>query len=50
MLHLYLNAQHEASNRELNIAIIGAGATGVELAAELVEAKYNFFKYGLKQG
>lgn len=49
MLHLYLNAQHEASNRELNIAIIGAGATGVELAAELVEAKYNFFKYGLNK-
>ena len=31
----------------LNIAIIGAGATGVELAAQLVEAKENFYRYGL---
>ncbi len=49
LLHLYLNAQHEASSQELNIAIIGAGATGVELAAELVSAKQNFFKYGLNK-
>src|SRR5690606_22420899 len=49
LLHLYLNAQHETSSRELNIAIIGAGATGVELAAELVEAKQNFFQYGLNK-
>ncbi|KGT48856.1 MULTISPECIES: NAD(P)/FAD-dependent oxidoreductase [Acinetobacter] len=49
LLHLYLNAQHEASSRELKIAIIGAGATGVELAAELVSAKHNFHKYGLNK-
>lgn len=30
LLHLYLNAQNEADSRELKIAIIGAGATGVE--------------------
>ena len=42
LLHLYLNAQNQTSSRELKIAIIGAGATGVELAAELVIAKQNF--------
>ena len=31
------------------IAVIGAGATGVELSAELVEAKQNFYKYGLNK-
>ena len=40
--YLYLNAQNQTSSRELKIAIIGAGATGVELAAELVIAKQNF--------
>lgn len=49
LLHLYLNAQNEADSRELKIAIIGAGATGVELAAELVSAKNNFHKYGLNK-
>src|SRR5690606_27696472 len=49
LLHLYLNAQHETSSRELNIAIIGAGATGVELAAELEEAKQNFFQNDLNK-
>lgn len=49
LLHLYLNAQNQTSSRELKIAIIGAGATGVELAAELVIAKQNFFKYGLNK-
>lgn len=32
---------------DLNIAIIGAGATGVELAAELHHAANEFSKYGL---
>ncbi len=49
LLHFYLNAQRESSTRELKIAIVGAGATGVELAAELVQAKQNFFKYGLNK-
>ena len=47
LLHLYLDAQHLPDARALNIAIIGAGATGVELAAELVHAKESFYRYGL---
>lgn len=49
LLHLYLDAQNKNDERELHIAIIGAGATGVELAAELVQAKRNFYKYGLNK-
>lgn len=49
LLHLYLDAQNQNSDRELHIGIIGAGATGVELAAELVQAKQNFYKYGLNK-
>ncbi|OTG66590.1 NAD(P)/FAD-dependent oxidoreductase [Acinetobacter silvestris] len=49
LLHLYLDAQNKNINRDLHIAIIGAGATGVELAAELSEAKQNFYKYGLNK-
>lgn len=49
LLHLYLQAQNHEHTRALNIAIIGAGATGVELAAELVQAKQTFFKYGLNK-
>ena len=37
-----LDAQYSQQPNHLNIAIIGAGATGVELAAQLVEAKENF--------
>ncbi|WP_180163612.1 MULTISPECIES: NAD(P)/FAD-dependent oxidoreductase [unclassified Acinetobacter] len=49
LLQLYLDAQNSNTARELKIAIIGAGATGVELSAELVEAKNNFYKYGLNK-
>ena len=49
LLHLYLDAQNKNIDRELHIGIIGAGATGVELAAELVQAKQNFYKYGLNK-
>lgn len=49
LLHLYLDAQKQDLERELHIGIIGAGATGVELAAELVQAKQNFYKYGLNK-
>ena len=49
LLHLYLDAQNQDIERELHISIIGAGATGVELAAELVQAKQNFYKYGLNK-
>lgn len=47
LFHLYLNAQHRTDIKPLNIAVIGGGATGVELAAELVDAKENFSQYGL---
>ncbi len=50
-LNLYLQAQARAienpSPQALNIAIIGAGATGVELAAELHHAAHEFTRYGL---
>ena len=49
LLHLYLEAQNHETARALNIAIIGAGATGIELAAELFQAKQTFFKYGLNK-
>lgn len=49
LLNLYLDAQNHDTDRELHIGIIGAGATGVELAAELVQAKKNFYKYGLNK-
>lgn len=49
LLQLYLDAQNSDAQRELKIAIIGAGATGVELSAELVQAKHNFYKYGLNK-
>ena len=49
LLHLYLEAQNHEISRTLNIAIIGAGATGIELAAELYQAKQTFFKYGLNK-
>lgn len=49
LLSLYLEAQSAQTERDLNIAIVGAGATGVELAAELHQAKYTFHKYGLNR-
>lgn len=36
------------SEQKLNIAIVGAGATGVELSAELFKAREWFSTYGLK--
>lgn len=52
-LNLYLQAQarslNDSSPQPLNIAIIGAGATGVELAAELHHAAHEFQRYGLTQ-
>lgn len=52
-LNLYLQAQarslNDPSPQPLNIAIIGAGATGVELAAELHHAAHEFHRYGLNQ-
>lgn len=52
-LNLYLQAQarslNDPSPQPLNIAIVGAGATGVELAAELHHAANEFQRYGLNQ-
>lgn len=55
-LNLYLQAQSKVagrgddtiSSKRLDIAIVGAGATGVELAAELHYAAHQFCKYGFK--
>lgn len=49
LLHLYLDAQNKNADRTLTIGVIGAGATGVELSAELIQAKENFYKYGLNK-
>ena len=48
LLNHYLRAQANGHQKtELNIAIIGAGATGVELAAELHNAAIELAHYGL---
>jgi len=51
LLNMYLqaHAMHSGAGADaaLNIAIVGAGATGVELAAELHHATHEFVKYGL---
>lgn len=48
LLNHYLRAQASGNQQsELNIAIIGAGATGVELAAELHNAAIELAHYGL---
>lgn len=48
LLSIYLRAHHAASdNQKLNIAIVGAGATGVELSAELIYATGELARYGL---
>ncbi len=52
LLNTYLKANNAASvkgNYRLNIAIIGAGATGVELAAELHNTASELAAYGLDQ-
>ncbi|OUY07111.1 NAD(P)/FAD-dependent oxidoreductase [Acinetobacter populi] len=47
LLNLYLQAHAQPREKPLNITIIGAGATGVELAAELHQAAQDFHRYGL---
>ncbi len=48
LLSLYLSAHaRPGDNSELSVAIIGAGATGVELAAELHNAALELAAYGL---
>lgn len=52
LLNTYLKANNAASkkgNYKLNIAIVGAGATGVELAAELHNTASELAAYGLDQ-
>ncbi|WP_283789733.1 NAD(P)/FAD-dependent oxidoreductase [Bermanella sp. WJH001] len=52
LLNTYLKANNTASqkgNYKLNIAIVGAGATGVELAAELHNTASELSAYGLDQ-
>lgn len=53
LLNMYLQAhalpEGSQEKPELNIAIVGAGATGVELAAELHHATHQFVKYGLDE-
>ena len=50
LINQYLKAQvqgEQASSEAINVAIIGAGATGVELAAELHHATLMLRSYGL---
>ncbi|MCG8614266.1 MAG: NAD(P)/FAD-dependent oxidoreductase [Pseudomonadales bacterium] len=49
LLNAFLRAEHQqlALKTKLRIAIIGAGATGVELAAELRHASHELPSYGL---
>lgn len=49
LLSSYLQAHAAGVNQGLNIAIIGAGATGVELSAELVHAAKELARYGLDE-
>lgn len=53
LLQMYLQAhalpENAPAKPELNIAIVGAGATGVELAAELHHASHEFMEYGLDE-
>lgn len=49
LLSSYLQAHAAGVNQELHIAIIGAGATGVELSAELVHAAGELARYGLDE-
>jgi NADH dehydrogenase len=52
-LQMYLQAHALPENAgvtpELNIAIVGGGATGVELAAELYHASHELVEYGLDE-
>lgn len=47
LLSSYLRAHAAGTNQELNIVIVGAGATGVELSAELIYATGELARYGL---
>lgn len=46
--YLHAHASPQADDQHINVAIIGAGATGVELSAELHHAARMLAAYGLK--
>lgn len=45
--YLRAHASQDGSHQPINVAIVGAGATGVELAAELHNAAHELAAYGL---
>jgi len=45
--YITTHTKAQSKNKYLSIAIIGAGATGVELSAELLDVKKQFSMYGL---
>lgn len=45
--YLRAHANQDSSSEQINVAIVGAGATGVELAAELHHAAHELAAYGL---
>ncbi len=45
--YIRTHTKDQSKNKCLSIAIIGAGATGVELSAELLDVKKQFSMYGL---
>ena len=47
--YLRAHAEEDASNERISVAIVGAGATGVELAAELNHAARELAAYGLNK-
>ncbi|MNV26417.1 NADH dehydrogenase [compost metagenome] len=47
LLNHYLRAHAGSENENISVAIVGAGATGVELAAELHNAAHELAAYGL---
>ena len=47
LLNHYLRAHAGSENEKISVAIVGAGATGVELAAELHNAAHELAAYGL---
>ncbi|VFN00739.1 MAG: NADH dehydrogenase [Candidatus Kentron sp. G] len=49
LLDAYLRNSAKETESELNIAIVGAGATGVELSAELHKAAEELYSYGCPQ-
>lgn len=49
LMNNFVRINQQADDRELNIAIVGGGATGVELAAELYHVATLVRRYGMSQ-